>query len=118
MIVRSIFSLCLYCTAVLPAWGFDSFIIEDIEIEGLQRIALGTAFNYLPIKVGESLDADKVTVALRALYKTGFFEDVSFDRSGDNLVIRVVERPSIASIKLFGNEIGRKELNIIVPLCE
>lgn len=96
--------LFLYCVMCLPAWGFDSFIIEDIEMEGLQRISLGTAFNYLPIKVGESLDADKATAALRALYKTGFFENVSFDRTGDNLIIRVIERPSIASIKIFGND--------------
>lgn len=108
---RSIFVVSLYCIAVSIAWGFESFVVEDIEVEGLQRITLGTAFNYLPVKVGETLDAEKTTTAIRALYKTGFFEDVSFSRAGDTLVVYVVERPSISSIKIFGNEdIGSEEL--------
>lgn len=108
---RSIFVVCLYCITISIAWGFEPFVVEDIEVEGLQRITLGTAFNYLPIKVGETLDAEKTTAAIRALYKTGFFEDVSFSRVKDTLVVYVVERPSISSITIFGNEdIGSEEL--------
>ena len=84
--------------------AFDRFVIEDIKIEGLQRISLGTAFTYLPLKVGEELTAQKASEAVRALFKTGFFEDVSLGREGNVLVIVVEERPSIASIEIFGNE--------------
>ncbi len=90
-----------------PVQAFDSFTIEDIKFEGLQRITLGTAFNYLPIKVGETLTTEGLTDALKALHKTEFFDDVSISRDGNTLVIAVKERPSIASIKLFGN----KEIN-------
>jgi outer membrane protein insertion porin family len=31
--------------------AFEPFVIEDIRVEGLQRIALGTTFTYLPLKV-------------------------------------------------------------------
>jgi outer membrane protein insertion porin family len=86
------------------ARAFDTFVIEDIKIEGLQRISLGTAFTYLPLKVGEELTALKASEAVRALFKTGFFEDVSLGREGNVLVIVVEERPSIASIEIFGNE--------------
>ncbi|WP_455210392.1 POTRA domain-containing protein, partial [Kaarinaea lacus] len=88
----------------MMAWAFDDFVIEDIKIEGLQRISLGTAFTYLPLKVGEELTAQKASEAMRALFKTGFFEDVSMGREGNVLVIVVAERPSIASIEIFGNE--------------
>jgi outer membrane protein insertion porin family len=86
------------------ARAFDSFVIEDIKIEGLQRIALGTAFTYLPLKVGEELTQQKASDAVRALFKTGFFENVSLGREGNVLVIVVEERPSIASIEIFGND--------------
>ena len=94
------------------AHAFDSFVIKDIKMEGLQRITLGTAFNYLPIKVGDTLTADEATKSIRALFKTGFFDDVWFTRDGDVLVIHVKERPSIASVKIFGNkEITTEDLN-------
>jgi outer membrane protein insertion porin family len=90
--------------APVLAGAFDGFVIEDIKIEGLQRISLGTAFTYLPLKVGEELTAQKASEAVSALFKTGFFEDVSLGREGNVLVIVVDERPSIASIDIFGNE--------------
>ncbi|WP_455366043.1 outer membrane protein assembly factor BamA [Kaarinaea lacus] len=84
--------------------AIESFVIQDIRIEGLQRISLGTAFTYLPLKVGETLDDKRSTEAIRALFKTGFFEDVWLSRDGDVLVIHVIERPSISSIKIYGNK--------------
>jgi len=93
--------LLLFSQAVLAA---EPFVIQDIRIEGLQRISLGTAFTYLPLKVGETLDDKRSTEAIRALFKTGFFEDVWLSRDGDVLVIHVVERPSISSIKIYGNK--------------
>jgi len=89
------------------AMAFDPFVIKDIQINGLNRISLGTAFTYLPLKVGETLDNKKATKALKELYKTGFFEDVKLTAKGEVLLIDVVERPSISSIKIFGN----KEIN-------
>jgi outer membrane protein insertion porin family len=96
-----LFLLLLFTTSVQ---AMESFVVQDIRFEGLQRISLGTAFNYLPLKVGETLDEDKATAALRALFKTGFFEDVTLGRDGDVLVIVVKERPSIAKVEMFGNE--------------
>ncbi|WP_455374973.1 outer membrane protein assembly factor BamA [Kaarinaea lacus] len=93
--------ILLFCQAAL---AFEPFIIKDIKIEGLKRISLGTAFTYLPIKVGELLDEKSSNAAIRELFKTGFFEDVWFKEENGVLVIYVIERPSIASIKIFGNE--------------
>jgi outer membrane protein insertion porin family len=70
---------------------------------GLQRIAAGTVFNYLPIKVGDIMDERRSADALRALFKTGFFEDVQLGQDSDLLIVTVVERPSIASINITGN---------------
>ena len=82
----------------------DSFIVRDIRLEGLQRIAPGTIFNYLPVEIGDRVDANMTARAIRALFKTGFFKDVRVERDGDTLVVSVLERPSIASVEFSGNE--------------
>jgi outer membrane protein insertion porin family len=86
------------------AHGFDAFVVSDIRVEGLQRISPGTVFNYLPVKVGDTLDESGSKEAIRALFKTGFFKDVRLRQEGTVLVVDVDERPSIASIELSGNK--------------
>lgn len=88
---------------VAPALAFESFIVKDIRLEGLQRISVGSVFNSLPIKVGEELRQDDTAAAVKALYQTGFFKDVRLEREGDVLVVFVAEAPAISSIDINGN---------------
>ena len=104
-IVLSAFLLC----AVVRAGAADTFVVQDIRLEGLQRITAGTVFNYLPIQVGDTVDDTRTAGAVRALFQTGFFRDVRLERDGDTLVVSVVERPSIDSIEFSGNEDLRTE---------
>ncbi len=82
----------------------EAFTVGDIRIDGLQRVPAGTVFTYLPIERGDRIDRTRVADAIRALYKTGFFEDVRADRQGDILVLTVVERPAINKLTLVGNK--------------
>lgn len=84
-------------------WAFEPFTIRNIEVEGAQRISKGTLFNYLPLQIGDRFDDAKSQQALGALYKTGFFNNIEFLQEGENLIIKVEERPSIAAIALEGN---------------
>ena len=98
---------CLFLFAVCfisASNAAEPFVVQDIRLEGLQRISAGTVFNYLPIKVGDRVDSKRTGEALRALYKTGFFRDVRIEREGDALVVSLHERPSIASIEFSGNK--------------
>ena len=79
-------------------------VVSDIRVDGLRRIAMGTVLTYLPIERGDTLDSTKAAAAIRALYKTGFFEDIRLDRQGDILVITVQERPAINTLKVTGNK--------------
>ncbi|HEY1069013.1 outer membrane protein assembly factor BamA [Thermomonas sp.] len=104
---RRLLSLALASALSLPAWAqvaLTPFTVSDIRIDGLQRIGAGTVFTYLPVERGDTLDQGKAAEALRALYKTGFFEDVRLDRQGGILVITVVERPAINKLTLSGNK--------------
>lgn len=82
----------------------ESFTVEEIRLEGLQRISAGTIFNYLPIKIGDRVDSSRTAEAIRALFKTGFFRDVTIEREGNTLVVFITERPSISSIEFTGNK--------------
>jgi len=104
---RRLLALALATALSMPAWAqtaFAPFSVSDIRIDGLQRIGAGTVFTYLPVERGDTLDQAKAAEALRALYKTGFFEDVRLDHQGSILVITVVERPAINKLTLVGNK--------------
>ena len=82
----------------------DQFIVENIKVNGLQRISAGTVYNYLPVNVGENFPFSKAGSAIKELFKTGFFKDISLEKEGSTLVVNVVERPSIAKIIFEGNK--------------
>jgi len=91
------------CLLSKITFAYDAFIIKDIQLEGLQRITVGTVFNYLPIKIGDTLNGKLGAQAIRSLYKSGYFKDVRLERDGDVLVVFVAERSAIANIKFEGN---------------
>jgi len=82
----------------------DSFVVESIEVVGNKKITIGTVFSYLPINVGETLEIDRTPTIIRELYSTGFFDDIELLRRDNVLIIKVVERPSIAEVNFEGND--------------
>lgn len=87
---------------IASAWA-ESFLLQKIEVYGLQRVSAETFFSYLPIKRGQVVSSDKTAGIIKALHKTGFFDRISLSRQGNVLVIRVVERPTIGQLKISGN---------------
>jgi len=85
-----------------PAWAITPFTVTDIRVEGIQRTEAGTVFSYLPVKVGDTMNDEQATTAIRALYGTGFFKDVRLEVEQGVLIVLVKERPSIASIQING----------------
>src|SRR6202140_2196294 len=88
-------------TAVL---AFDPFVVKDIRVEGVQRTEAGTVFNYLPIKVGDRIDDEKASAAVKALYATGFFRDVRLEAEDGVLVVIVQEGSTISQIDIVGTK--------------
>ncbi len=86
------------------ALALEPFVVKDIRVEGLQRTEAGTVFTYLPVKVGETMNDDLASQAIKSLYNTGFFKDVRIETEGNVLVVTVQERSSIAQIDFSGNK--------------
>jgi len=84
--------------------AFEAFVVRNFRVEGAQRIAEGTIYNYLPINIGDTVDEQRLREAGRAIFMTGFFQDFEFRRDGDTLVIVVLERPSIQEFTFDGNK--------------
>ena len=82
----------------------EEFVVNDMRVEGLQRISEGTVFNYVPINIGDTLDQVRIGEAIRSLYGQNLFDDIEMRRDGDALVIVVHERPSIESFEIEGNK--------------
>ena len=103
-LARSILTVVLLALVLAPVRAFETFEVADIRVEGLQRIAAGTVFNYLPVKVGDLLTTEDSEAAMRALFRTGFFNDIYLERECNVLVVNVKERAAISSIEITGNE--------------
>ncbi len=94
----------LLSQCAITAHALESFVVKDVRIEGLQRITEGTVLNYLPVRVGEELPESRTADVLKALFETGFFQDIQLERDGNVLVIKVTERPTIGKIEVSGNK--------------
>ena len=103
-VIKCISHVVLLVMLSLPVLA-ETFRLQDIQIEGLERIEAGTVFTYLPVKVGDQLDEQETANIIRTLYKTGFFKDIELRREKDVLVVVVKERPAIASLTFDGNKI-------------
>lgn len=105
MKLKKLSRVILLCLAISPLVHADEeFVVRDIRIKGLQRISEGTVYNYLPVTVGERFSLEHTDSAIKSLFKTGFFKDISIERDGSTLILNVVERPSIAKIVFEGNK--------------
>ena len=86
------------------AAALESFVVRDIRLEGLQRVSAGSVFVALPVSIGEQLDEERIQQAIRGLFKTGQFDNISMLRDGNVLIVSLTERPSISEIILEGNK--------------
>jgi outer membrane protein insertion porin family len=98
----------LLCVAQ-AAWALEPFKVQDIRVEGLQRVEAGTVFASMPLRVGEDYNDDKGAAAIRALFALGLFKDVRLEANGNVLIVVVEERPTIAGVEFVGTKEFDKE---------
>ena len=77
--------------------------VQDIVVQGNERVEDLTVESYLALRRGDVFDDAAIDQSLRNLFATGLFDDVAVSRVGDNLVVTVVENPIINRIAFEGN---------------
>ena len=78
-------------------------IIEEIIIEGAQRVEPRTIKSYLLVRKGDLFNQARLNRSLKSLFATSLFSDVSFSLQKANLIIQVVENPLINRVAFEGN---------------
>lgn len=115
--IRSTLAAATIAIASFPAYAVAPFTLEDIRVEGLQRVEAGTVFSSLPFRVGDEYNDQKGSTAIRRLFTLGLFNNVELKTQGNVLVIEVEERPIIAGVDFVGLE-DFKEEDILRSLSE
>ncbi len=92
-----IFTLLLLSTGNVYAEKFS-----DFNITGNDRISRQTIINFSKLKINVDLTTENLNEAVKELYNTNFFEDVSVNIKNDILNINVKEYPIIQNIKFNG----------------
>ena len=103
MIIKKLTSAILLGALGTTAQAAQEFQIEDIEVKGLQRVALGAALTHIPFNVGDTLNQFRISQSIKALYKSGHFNDIRAYRDGNRIIYRVRERETISEISFEGN---------------
>jgi outer membrane protein insertion porin family len=88
-----------------------SNVVQEIRVEGTQRIAVETVRAYVALQPGDTPDPELLDRSLKALFGTGLFADVALRQEGGALVVRVVENPIVNRIVFEGNR-SLKDENI------
>jgi len=107
--VCALLVLCLAMGAAvarpaLAAADQSSAVIDEIRIEGTQRIEPETVRSYMRINPGDPFDPIRLDKSLKNIFSTGLFADVTLRREGNALIVTVVENPIINRIAFEGND--------------
>ena len=96
------FASCLF--AISQGVWADTFVLQDIQVSGLQRINAGTVLSNVPVRVGQTFDDRMTGDVVNSLYRTGLFDDVALSRRGNVLIVKVTERSAVGELKIEGNK--------------
>lgn len=77
--------------------------VARIRVTGAERVDEATIRSYLPIQQGDTVDAARLDLAVKTLYRTDLFADVDIALQGGDLVVRVIENPVINQVVFEGN---------------
>ncbi|GHA42331.1 outer membrane protein assembly factor BamA [Amylibacter ulvae] len=94
----------------------QSISYQSVEVRGNARIASSTILSIAAVELGVVTSPAKINSAVQRLFQTGFFEAVDIDVQGSNLVINVLENPTINRVSVEGNR--RLKDEVLLGLIE
>jgi outer membrane protein insertion porin family len=110
----------LWAASVRPA-AAEGFRVVSIEVQGARRVSPESILQAMATRTGQDLDLARVREDVKAIYRMGYFRDVTFDTEevpgGYRLTVIVVEKPLVGSVRIEGNkEVETSDLRAAVTL--
>jgi outer membrane protein insertion porin family len=92
--------------------------VESVQFKNLNQLSHQSALDIVNIKSGEKFSLDKVNIAIKELFRHGYFNDISVTQEGNKLVFSFIEKPVIANIELEGYKSDKtsKEVSQLVGI--
>lgn len=103
------FLLAFFLWASIAQANTASFVVEDIRLEGLQRVSPGIVFRNFPVNAGEQVTSEALARSTRQLFQSGYFDDIQLLREDSVLILQLQERPAVSLIRLEGNKVLEDE---------
>lgn len=97
------FALLMMIVGVSKSYGAQG-LFSNIRIHGNQRIETDSILAHLKLQPGVFYSEQEINQALRRLFSTSFFSDVSLKISGKELLVNVVENPLVNQVGFEGNK--------------
>ena len=92
-------------------------VFSRVDVAGNQRIEADSIRVFAGIEPGQPVTPEQLNLAVRRLFETGLFEDVTVMPEAGRLVITVVENPTINQIAFEGNDsLDDEELGEVIQL--
>ena len=73
----------------LALFARSEILVDDIRIEGLQRVSLGSVLDTVPVTIGDRIDETDYKRIIRTLFATGQFDDIQLRSEGNLSLIHI-----------------------------
>jgi outer membrane protein insertion porin family len=101
--IHFIFALTLLITFEGKA-QHASTLIQDIQIQGNQRIEKETILAQIDLMPGKGYSQEEIDQALKSLFSSGLFADARLEIKGQTLIIHIKENPIVNQVVIEGND--------------
>ena len=78
--------------------------INEIRVLGTERIEPSTVLTYMDVRIGDNMTEETLDRALKSLFGTGLFADVTMRQKGNVLEVTLAENPVINEVAFEGNK--------------
>lgn len=88
----------------ISSGAYAGTTISEVRVQGNERVEPATVMSYMDLQAGDTAEREDLDRALKSLFATGLFADVSLDLQGNVLNVNVIENPVINEIAFEGND--------------
>jgi len=112
-----------FLAAGAPGASAEGFRVIGIEVQGARRVSQDSILQTMGTKPGQDLDLSRVREDVKAIFRLGYFRDVTFDveevPEGYRLTVIVSEKPVVGAVQIEGNkDVDTADLKAAVTLKE